>query len=333
MKFSIVIPIYNVEKYLYECLESVINQTFTDFEAICINDGSTDNSLQIIQKFKNSKIQDLIIIDKQNGGLSDARNAGIKAAQGDYIFLLDSDDYIASNTLEILAKNIDNQDFIAFNGHRFFENGFKENADSGISENRLTGWAYYNKYALVPRKFHFVCTVLRLYKREFLLKNNLFFYKGIYHEDNLFTSICCYYAEDVKVIPDILYFYRIREGSITQNVNLAATTKRLKDIMFIINELTVFFKNKNIDKIIVERQNAMWILNGLNILCINNLYNEIEQTFQLLTPDFKKTITDFDMKFLFLLIEKKRFSLFKKLYYIDFIIVRNYWRKIKKRIK
>jgi len=251
MKFSIIIPVYNVENYLEQCLNSVLNQTFADYEVVCVNDGSTDGSLEILNNFaeKNSRFQ---IIDQKNGGLSDARNTGIKAAKGDYIFLLDSDDWITENALEILNKNIENQDFIVFNGERFFEDGTIETPDKGISEQKLAGWEYYNKYALQSRKFHFVCTVLRIYRREFLIENKLFFKKGIYHEDNLFTPICCYCAENVKVISDVLYAYRIREGSITQT----PSKQRIFDIISIANILSEFFIPKNIDKSIIYREIA-----------------------------------------------------------------------------
>ncbi|MCL1868556.1 MAG: glycosyltransferase [Paludibacter sp.] len=334
MKFSIVIPVYNVEKYLRECLESVAAQTFTDFEVICVNDGSTDNSLEIINDFKNSKFKDLKIINKENGGLSAARNAGICASEGDYIFLLDSDDFIAHNALEILNKNIDNQDFIWFSGKVFFENTKKEIIDKQFCEPKISGWDYYNKYALIPRRFHFVTAVLRLYRREFLMRNRLFFSEGIYHEDNLFTPICCYCAENVKVIPDVLYVYRIREGSITQNENPAATLKRTQDTILIINELTDFFENAdNIDKTTVYRQNAMWVFNAFYILCHNNLSDKCAELKSLLCSEFKATISDFDMKLLFDFIEKDKFKKFYKWYKFDFHTVRNYWRKIKKRIK
>ena len=251
MKFSIIIPVYNVEKYLEQCLNSVLNQTFTDYEVICVNDGSTDGSLDILRSFakKDARIQ---IINQKNGGLSDARNAGIQAAKGDYIFLIDSDDWITENALEVLSKNTENQDFIAFNGERFFEDGKIEIPDKGISEPQLTGWEYYNKYVHQGRNFHFVCVVLRLYRREFLIENKLFFKKGIYHEDNLFTPICCYYAENIKIIPDILYIYRIREGSITQTPN----QKRIYDIVNSANDLAEFFIPKNIDKIAIYREIA-----------------------------------------------------------------------------
>jgi len=234
--FSIIVPVYNVEPYLRQCLESVINQDYSDYEIICINDGSTDNSPAILQKYGKACNQ-IKIINQENHGLSTARNIGIREASGDYILFLDSDDCLEPNALQILAAKQNNEDMICFNGRRCFEDGTTEKPDNGIEENSLTGWEYYNKYGLVTRKFHFVCTVLRIYKRSFLLENNLFFKVGILHEDNLFTPIACYYALKVKVIPDCLYVYRIREGSITQTINV----KRIFDILIVANTLSDFF--------------------------------------------------------------------------------------------
>lgn len=233
---SIIIPVYNVEQYLQDCLDSVVAQGCSDYEVICINDGSTDGSLTILEEYQ-QKYPQITIISQPNKGLSAARNAGIQAAKGDYIFFLDSDDWIEPDTLEILAEKLSGEDLVCFNGRRYFEDGTTEEPDGGIEENQLTGWEYYNKYALVSRKFHFVCTVLRLYRREYLLKNDLFFEEGIYHEDNLFTPLACYYAKSVKVIPDILYVYRIREGSITQTANV----QRLFDMITVANKLSDFF--------------------------------------------------------------------------------------------
>ncbi len=250
-KLSIIIPIYNVEKYLHQCLDSILNQTYDPYEIICINDGSTDNSLTILKEYvqKSEKIK---IITQPNKGLSGARNAGIKAAKGEYLFFLDSDDWIEENALQILVEKItDKSDLICFNGCRYFEDGRTEEPDAGITENNLTGWEYYNKYALQNRKFHFVCSVLRLYRREFLLENNLFFKEGIYHEDNLFTPIVCYYAKSVQIIPDCLYVYRIREGSISQTLS----EKRILDTIKVANDLANFFISKsNIEKEIVYRE-------------------------------------------------------------------------------
>lgn len=234
--FSIIIPVYNVKQYLHDCLNSVLNQRFLNYEVICINDGSTDGSSLILDEYA-AKYSNISIINQENKGLSAARNAGIRAAKGDYIFFLDSDDWIEPDTLKILAEKQKGEDLLCFNGRRCFEDGTTETPDTGIVEDRLTGWEYYNKYALVSRKFHFVCTVLRLYRREYLLKNNLLFEEGIYHEDNLFTPLACYFAKSVKVIPDILYVYRIREGSITQTANV----QRLFDMITVANKLSDFF--------------------------------------------------------------------------------------------
>jgi len=258
MFISLIIPVYNVEQYLEGCLNSVVAQTFHDYEVICVNDGSTDGSQAILEEFQKNHTQ-ITIISQQNRGLSGARNAGIQIAKGDYLFFLDSDDWIEPTALEVLARQVSGEDMVCFNGRRFFEDRKTEEPDAGISESNLSGWEYYNKYALVSRKFHFVCTVLRLYRRECLLKNNLFFEKGIYHEDNLFTPLACYYAQTVKVIPDCLYVYRIRKGSIMQSDNV----QRLYDMVVVANKLSDFFiPITDIDKTSVYREIAGEYFNG-----------------------------------------------------------------------
>jgi len=236
MFISLIIPVYNVEQYLQDCLNSVVAQTNLDYEVICVDDGSTDGSLTILKEFQN-RYNQITVITQQNKGLSGARNAGILAAKGDYLFFLDSDDWIEPNALKILAQKQRGEDLVCFNGRRLFEDGRTEEPDGGIEESQLKGWEYYCKYALVRRKFHFVCSVLRLYRREYLLENNLLFEEGIYHEDNLFTPLACYYAQTVKVIPDCLYIYRIRKGSITQSANV----QRLYDMIRVANKLSTFF--------------------------------------------------------------------------------------------
>lgn len=257
MKFSIIIPIYNVEAYLTDCLNSVLNQTWNDFEVICINDGSTDKSLQIAEEFA-SKDKRIKIISQPNGGLSAARNTGIRTAKGEYLFFLDSDDWIENFTLETLDNNLGQApDILCFSGQRHFENGTLEEADQAYCEEAINGWEYYNKYALKPTKFHFVSVVLRIYKRSFLEKHQLFFEEEIYHEDNLFTPIVCYYAKNIKVISDPLYTYRIREGSITTSSDKKQLRKRLEDIVYVANALADFFTPiEHIDKSIIYREIA-----------------------------------------------------------------------------
>ena len=122
-KVSIIVPVYNVEKYLRQCLDSVLNQTFQEFEAICINDGSTDSCAQILDEYakKDSRIK---VITQDNKGLSEARNTGLKHVQGDYVFFLDSDDSIHPQCLDICHSFIqkDNADMVSFHFSEQIEN-------------------------------------------------------------------------------------------------------------------------------------------------------------------------------------------------------------------
>jgi glycosyltransferase involved in cell wall biosynthesis len=317
MKFSIIIPVYNVELYLGDCLESVVKQTYSDYEVICVNDGSIDGSLKILEEFQKKYLQ-IKIISQPNKGLSGARNAGIHAAKGDYLFFLDSDDWIEPNTLEILAQKQNGEDLICFNGQRVLENGMIEKPDAGIDEGRLSGWEYYTKYALLPRKFHFVCAVLRLYRREYMLKNNLFFEEGIYHEDNLFTPIACYYAKSVKVIPYCLYVYRIREGSIMQTVSF----QRIIDTISVANKLSDFFIPINdIDKSKLYKEIAGEYF-GTFMPEINKLYGHRDD-------EIKKQISWNNFKEVSIYTRHKRIFLLLSIHSILFRI----YLKIEKRIK
>ena len=252
MTFSIIIPVFNVEPYLAACLDSALNQTYTDVEVICVNDGSTDNSLSILEEYKKQYPQ-ITLLSQENKGLSAARNAGLRVATGDYILFLDSDDWLEKDAIRILRDHIGDEDMLCFNGRRYFEDGTQEEPDKGITETNLTGWDYYNKYALVNRKFHFVSVVLRLYRKQFLLDHRLFFEEGIYHEDNLFTPIACYYAQKVKVIPDCLYVYRIRNESITHSISY----QNVVDMVIGTNLLSDFFIHKqNINKTQIYRELA-----------------------------------------------------------------------------
>ena len=248
MKFSVVIPVYNVEHYLEDCLASVLDQTFEDWEAVCVNDGSTDGSAAVLDQYAQRDSR-FVILAQPNGGLSAARNTGINAARGEYVLFLDGDDWLGPNALRTIAEALNGEDMLCFSGRRFFEEANTFNPADPLTEKTYeTGMAYYNENALLHRDFAFVCVVLRAYRRDFLLKNNLQFKEGIYHEDNLFTPITCYYAQKVRVINACLYDYRVRANSITDG-NLP---KRLVDMMGIANELAAFFIPKQgFDKTVV----------------------------------------------------------------------------------
>lgn len=250
MQFSIIIPVYNVEKYLRECLDSLSTQTFQNWEAVCVNDGSTDGSGLILEEYT-ARDPRFTIVTKANGGLSSARNAGLDAAKGDYILFLDSDDWLEESALQLLADKLGDEDMLCFSGRRYMEEENKFNAPDRLNERRYrSGMEYYNDNALERRDFAFVCVVLRLYKRSFLLDNSLRFKEGIYHEDNLFTPQACYFAKEVNVIDNCLYNYRVRANSIMTTFNM----KRLVDFLSTANELAAFFIPKEgFDKTVVYR--------------------------------------------------------------------------------
>lgn len=250
LAFSVIIPVYNVEAFLGDCLDSLIAQTFTNWEAVCVNDGSTDNSSSILSAYA-TREERIKVVTQSNRGLSAARNAGMAVAKGEYVVFLDSDDWLEPNALETIAKVLDGEDMVCFSGRRFFEatNSFNA-ADQLVEKTYATGMDYYNENALLHYDFPFVCVVLRAYRRGFLVENRLSFKEGIFHEDNLFTPIACYYARKVRIINVGLYDYRVRANSITTTDN----NRRLMDMLTTANELAAFFISvQGIDKTVVYR--------------------------------------------------------------------------------
>lgn len=242
MKFSIVVPVYNVADYLDDCLTSLRMQDFTDFEVICVNDGSTDRSREILSGWA-SKLPQMKVVDRVNGGLSAARNTGLAATTGDYIIFVDSDDWVEPTMLSQLAEEVDGEDMVCF-ACRKNDNGAYDTLDTEKSD----GWSYYNRHALKHREVPFACVWQRCYRREFLLENDLYFREGILHEDNEFTPRAFLKAKSIKVIPNVLYNYRVRPGSIMTTRGM----KSKESLITIGNELSALFaKEDGIDKTIV----------------------------------------------------------------------------------
>ncbi len=241
MKFSIVVPVYNVEQYLDDCLKSLQEQAFADHEIICVNDGSTDHSREILSEWE-TRIPQLKIIDRKNGGLSAARNTGLAAATGNYIIFVDSDDWVEPTMLNRLAEEANGEDMICF-ACRKSDNG----ATDDFVPEQTDGWNYYNRHAIEHHEVPFVCVWQRCYRREFLMENNLHFRESILHEDNEFTPRACLKATSIKVIPDVLYNYRVRPGSIMTTRGLRSK----ESLITIGNELSeLFAKEHGIDKTI-----------------------------------------------------------------------------------
>lgn len=242
MKFSIVVPVYNVEDYLEQCLESLRAQSCQDYEVVCVNDGSTDNSPKLLAEWE-ERFPQMKVIDRENGGLSAARNTGLKEAKGDYVVFVDSDDWVETMMLSRLANEANGEDMVCFACRR------TDNEKSDVLEvEQGNGWDYFNRHALEHREVAFVCVWQRCYRRQFLLDNDLWFREGILHEDNQFTPRACLKAQSIKVIPDILYNYRVRPGSIMTTRGLRSK----ESLVLIANELSdLFGKERNIEKTVI----------------------------------------------------------------------------------
>ena len=207
-KVSVIIPIYNVEKYLEECLDSVVNQTFKDIEIICVNDGSTDNSLQILEEYA-LKDNRIYIINQKNRGVSVARNNGIKKAHGEYICFIDPDDiYPTDDILEVLYNTaINNKVLICGGEWADFESGnkilnqnFREiDTDYLFSENKIINFKDY-QFPYGFQRF--------LYKRNFIIENNIYFPLYKRFEDPLFLINAMIKASQFYAIDKITYGYR-----------------------------------------------------------------------------------------------------------------------------
>ena len=224
-KLSVIIPIYNVEKYIPQCLDSILNQAFKDFEIICVNDGSSDNSLSVLQSYK-AKDDRIIIIDKKNEGSGIARNAGLSIAKGDYIYFIDGDDWVEENVFDKIIAKADelNTDILIFGGLSYYEGKGKK---GGYSADKLPK-KYLNKVfsAKDIKKdiFKFPSTAwTKLYKRDFLIKNNIKFQDIKVGQDQLPFFHSMIKAERIALLPENIYCYRKnRKGS-------AMTVKKKKN--------------------------------------------------------------------------------------------------------
>lgn len=242
MVLSIIIPTYNVEEYIAKCLESCLAQNISSdlYEIIVVNDGSTDHSLDIATDFS-QRYNNIRIITQENQGLSMARNTGLKAAKGDYIWFVDSDDYIEDNCLSWIFPKLDgNIDLLQIQARHVYGDG-APNVDlpKCILPQGATGMNTLEQGILcVPATF-------AIYRRKYLIDNDLYFTKGIYHEDCEFTPRALYYATKVDSIEKVCYNYLQRtSGSITSTFK----PKRGHDIIFINNSLISFCNTKPMTK-------------------------------------------------------------------------------------
>lgn len=220
---SVVIPVYNVEKYLQQCVDSIINQLTDECEIILVDDGSTDGSGLICDNYseKNTNVR---VLHQKNSGHSAARNAGLKMAVGEYVSFIDSDDYIGQGCVkEILnwIKTTD-ADICFMEGYKLFSDGTTESLGDEIDRSRISGRSQeevFQHLATRPKYPGSACT--KLFRREFLMENDLKFPIDLTHAEDLTLCLNCFLkAERFDALPCPFYYYRQnREGSMTSKIS------------------------------------------------------------------------------------------------------------------
>ena len=239
MRFSIIVPVYNVEKYLERCISSVLNQSFSDYELLLVEDCSTDSSFEIAERFIGEKVK--LYRNKVNSGLSVSRNVGVQNAIGEYILFLDSDDYVENDALFVLDNLISsngNPD-IVYTGV-IEERGQEKTRKYGYKSESDKSYTRYEflKSELEKRNLY-APAVLGVYKRMLIVDNNLFFKPGIYHEDELWTPQIVDKAKKIYLSKYIYYHYVKRENSITTKTD---RTQNGLDLMDSCYDLIDIFK-------------------------------------------------------------------------------------------
>ena len=229
-KVSIIVPFYNVEGYMEKCLDSLVNQTLDDIEIILVNDGSKDNSALIAKKYLEKYPEKIVYLEKENGGLSDARNYGMPYAKGEYIAFLDSDDYVEKDMYEKMyeiAKK-ENSDMVECDFYWEYPDKKKEDI----------GKIYSGKNEMLEKIR--VVAWNKLIKREILEKTKIQFPKGYRYEDVEFTYKLIPYLEKVSFLKKPCIHYMQRQGSISNTQN-----ERTKEIFDVLEHVIDYYKQNN----------------------------------------------------------------------------------------
>ena len=292
---SVVIPVYNSGRYLSDSIQSALNQTLKNIEVIVVDDGSTDNSASVVHQFaeKDSRVRGVF---KENEGVSSARNVGLEMARGEYVYFLDSDDYIDPSTLEFSCEvsQRNNLDIFYFDGCSFYENEKLEAMYPQFST-LYSRKVDYPEIIPGPEMFKRMQLngdfsphlALQLFKRSFLEKNQLRFYHGIIHQDNLFSFLSVMHAKRVKHTDKVFFNRRVRANSIM------TTEISAKDV---IGYLTCIaesqkFNSENRFGDLIEEQIKIYLsrmFENVIIFCLGLAKSEIEKIPAQLNPVAKE---------------------------------------------
>lgn len=293
-KVSVIIPVYNVENYLRKCLNSLVNQTLKDIEIIVVNDGTLDNSQEIIDEYVKKYPKKVVSIIQENGGQGAARNTGLLHAKGEYIGYVDSDDYVEENMYEELYKKAKEEDSdIVICGNNVVKENYEFLSKEDVDKEFLLGkMAVWNK----------------IYKKNIIVDNKIQFRSKVWYEDLDFTMKVFFSSKKISYIDKHLYNYLLREGSTMNNNNI----KRNLELIEAFDSLIDYCKDKKIfnkakDEIEFLCIYHMYIFAITRVLNTNNKYkdkiaiiNKFKDYINSNFPNFKQN------KYLYLLPKRRK---------------------------
>lgn len=263
-KVSVIVPIYNVEKYLTRCLDSILNQKLDSYEIVMVDDGSTDNSLLIAKEYERKYKNQIQVISQPNKGAGGARNTGIAHAQGEYLLFVDSDDVIKKNTLKILYEKINkaNAD-IAFFGLEyadekgntiFSQTWFKE----PYVEFELDDYPYI--FAQDP----YICD--KMIKRSLFVDNNIWFTERVWYEDLQLEAKIILHAKRMIALQDVFYTYCLRSGSTMHNANI----EKNADMLYVVRNIIDYFTKEGVYEKYYKQLELLTMLH-IMVLCTKRI--------------------------------------------------------------
>lgn len=277
-KISIIIPIYNSEKYLKKCLDSVINQTLEDIEIICIDDCSTDNSRKILEEYKAKDNRIKLLFNKENKGQGYTRNIGIDTAIGEYIGFIDSDDEIEKKYYQYLYSRAKDNcvDMASANIMYHFEENNTKQMGSWIKKSEQKGELLIDLKDKLSRVYCNCATspCKHIYKREMIINHKIRFASGLFHEDQYYNLKAYYYANKVitEEINSPIYYYLVhKDSSMNKDVKSANYKKTKFDQIEIIKKSLEFLHDQNVSDEIINI-----LLDAYKTLIHNNILSFID---------------------------------------------------------
>jgi len=235
---SVIVPVYNVDRYLGRCIKSIMQQSYRNLEIILVDDGSTDNSGTICDTFKETDDR-IIVIHKENGGLSDARNAGIKMFTGEYVTFIDSDDYVSPDMISLMLT------VLKQSSCQIVQCEFVRGKDDTYKFTGNGKYKVYNKRNAFENRDVHVCVCGKLYEKS-LIKGR-YFPIGKINEDEYYTYKCVYESNRTAIMPDALYYYFQRSNSIMHKKK----TYLNMDILDAFDERIKYFQDRKEERLVI----------------------------------------------------------------------------------